>query len=252
MKKGIRAERQKLMDLNHILFILVMMFGVFVQALAGFGGTLLSMPLCIMLVGLPLSKPVLTIVAWITGMSSLVTQYKYIIWRELAKMVGVMLLGVLGGLWATGRIRLDFLLIIYAVIVIAIGVRKLFFPQKKEVSVPVRNAALAVAGIMQGLFVSGGSFLAVYAVAQIKEKREFRATVNAVWGILNLVMIITYITGGLMTREVLTMSGIAIIPTVIAIWLGNLLSKHIRQSTFLKIIYIVLIVSGIVLLISNL
>ena len=49
-----------------------------------------------------------------------------------------------------------------------------------------------------------------------------------------------------------TMSGIAIIPTIVAIWLGNLLSKHIKQSTFLKIIYIVLIVSGIVLLISNL
>lgn len=238
--------------LNEVLFILVLMFGVFVQALAGFGGTLLSMPLGIMLMGMSLTKPVMTIVAWLTGVVVLVTDYKYINWRELLKMTVVMLVGVFGSMWLTGRIQLNFLLIVYAIVVAGVGFKKLFFPSNKQPSKFIQGGALAIAGLMQGLFVSGGSFLAVYAVAQLKEKREFRATVNAVWGIINITMIASYFMSGAMTKEVLTMSAIAIVPTLVAIWLGGVLTKYVKQRTFLKVIYLILIVSGIVLLITNL
>ena len=238
--------------LNEVLFILVLMFGVFVQALAGFGGTLLSMPLGIMLMGMSMTKPVMTIVAWLTGVVVLLTDYKYINWRELLKMTVVMLVGVFGSMWLTGKIQLNFLLIIYAIVVAGVGFKKLFFPSNKQPSKIIQGGALAIAGLMQGLFVSGGSFLAVYAVAQLKEKREFRATVNAVWGIINITMIVSYFMSGAMTKEVLTMSAIAIIPALVAIWLGGVLTKYVKQQTFLKVIYLILIVSGIVLLITNL
>lgn len=238
--------------MTEVLFFLVIMFGVFVQSLAGFGGTLIAMPLGIVLMGLGVTKPVMTFVAWLTGAVVLVTDYKYINWRELAKMTGVMLVGVLGGLWITGKLQINFLLIIYAVVVVAIGAKKLFLPSKRKPAKAVQNTALAIAGIMQGLFVSGGSFLAVYAVEQLPEKREFRATVNAVWGILNSIMLVTYWTGGSLNREVLTMGAISIVPTLAAIWLGGALTKRVRQQTFLKLIYVILIASGAVLLISNL
>lgn len=234
-----------------VLFLLILMFGVFVQSLAGFGGTLLSMPLGIMLMGIGLSKPVMTIVAWITGVVVLITEYKYINKKELLKMVAVMLVGVLGGIWVSGKVQLNFLLLIYAVVVAGVGFKKLFFPQKRKPSVAVQNTALALAGVMQGLFVSGGSFLGIYAVERLPEKREMRATVNAIWSIINSIMIFTYFLNGTMTKDVLTMSGIAIVPTLIAIWLGGALTKKIKQTTFLKMIYIILIVSGIVLFITN-
>lgn len=238
--------------LTYVLFILVLMFGVFVQALAGFGGTLISMPLGIMLMGMALTKPVMTIVAWITGVVVIFAEYRHINWRELLKMVAVMLVGVLGGIWLTGKLQLQFLLIIYGVVVAAIGVKKFFFPGKGQPPKAVQNLALAIAGIMQGLFVSGGSFLAVYAVERLPEKREFRGTVNAVWAMLNTVMIGAYFLDGVMTKEALTMSGIAIVPTLVAIWLGGVLTKRVKQQTFLKIVYVILMVSGAVLLITNL
>lgn len=238
--------------MNGVLFMLVVMFGVFVQAVVGFGGTMLAMPLAIMLVGLDLSKPVMTIVAWITGVVVLVTEYKHINWRELFKMTAVMLIGVVGGVLVTGKVKLNFLLILYAIVIILVGAKKLFFPSKKEPSKAVQNISLAIAGVMQGLFVSGGSFLAVYSVATIKEKREFRATVNAVWALLNIIMVITMGVGGSITKEVLLWSAIAVVPTLVAIWLGGMLTKKVKQQTFLKVIYVILIVSGTVLLITNL
>ena len=64
-------------------------------------------------------------------------------------------------------------------------------------------------------------------------------------------MLITFWTGGGLTPEVLKVGALAIVPTAAAIWLGGLLTRRVKQATFLKIIYIVLIVSGIVLFITN-
>lgn len=238
--------------MTEFLFVLVVMFGVFVQSLVGFGGTLLSMPLGIMLLGLNTTKPIITFGGWITGVIVLIAEYKHINWKEFAKMTGVMLLGVLGGIWATGKVQLNFLLIIYGLIVAGIGAKKLFLPSVREASPTIQNICLAIAGLMQGFFVSGGSFLVVYAVARIKEKQEFRATVNAVWAFLNIIMVATFALNGSLTREVMTMGAICIVPILVAIWLGGLLTKKVNQATFLKAIYIVLIVSGLVLLVTNL
>ena len=235
-----------------VLFFLVILFGVFVQSLVGFGGTLITMPLGIIWMGAGITKPVMTFVAWITGAAVLVTDYRFINWKELGKMIAVMLPCVLAGLWVMGRVQMSFLLIIYGAVIIAVGVKKLFFPAKRTPSKAAQNTALGLAGIMQGLFVSGGSFLAVYAVERLPEKREFRATVNAVWAVLNIVMITTYFAGGKVDRQMLIMGAIAIVPTIAGIWLGGVLAKRVRQQTFLKMIYVILIASGAVLLMTNL
>ena len=234
-----------------VLFYLVILFGVFLQASVGFG-TVVTMPLGILLMGLGVTKPVVSFIALLTGLTVLITEYKYINWRELAKMAGVMLVGVLAAQWIAGRMKMNFLLIIYGAVVIGIGVKKLFWPATKPASKAVQNLALAVAGIMQGLFVSGGSFLAVYAVERIPEKQELRATNNALWAILNTVMLTLNFAGGQVDKKLLTMGAIAIIPMFLGTWLGGVFAHRIKQQTFLKIVYVILIAYGVVLLISNL
>ena len=167
-------------------------------------------------------------------------------------MAGVMLVGVLVAQWIAGKVKMSFLLVLYGAVVIGIGVKKLFFPAKQQTSKAIQNMALAIAGLMQGLFVSGGSFLAVYAVERMPDKRELRATNNALWVVLNLVMLITYFAGGQMDKQVLTMSAIAIVPMILGVWLGGLFADRLKQQTFLKLVYVVLIASGLVLLVSNL
>ncbi len=233
------------------LFFLVILFGVFLQASVGFG-TVVTMPLGILLMGLDVTKPVVNFVALLTGCVVLVTEYRYIQWRELLKMAAVMLVGILAAQWIAGRVQMNFLLILYGAVVVGIGVKKLFFPAKKPASRLVQDGALAIAGIMQGLFVSGGSFLAVYAVDRLPDKRAFRATTNALWAILNTVMLAIYFIGGQANKRTLIMGAIAIVPMILGTWLGGIFAKRVKQETFLKMVYIILIASGVVLLISNL
>ena len=233
-----------------VLFFLSILLGVFLQSSVGFG-TVVTMPLCILLMGIGVTKPVVTFIALLTGLLVLIREYRHINWRELLKMAGVMLIGVLAAQWVAGRVEMNYLLVLYGAVVIGIGVKKLFWPATKPASKAVQNLALAIAGIMQGLFVSGGSFLAVYAVERMPEKQELRATNNALWSILNAVMLTLYFAGGNADKKVLLMGAIAIIPMVLGVWLGGVFASRIKQQTFLKLVYIILIASGIVLLISN-
>ena len=65
-------------------------------------------------------------------------------------------------------------------------------------------------------------------------------------------MITTYGFTGALTVPVLKTAAIAVVPTLLAIWLGWKLAKKVNQETFLKIIYVILIASGAVLLWTNL
>lgn len=237
--------------MTEVLFFLVILFGVFLQSSVGFG-TVVTMPLGILLMGMGVTKPVVTFIALLTGLSVLIREHRHINWRELVKMSGVMLVGVLAAQWVAGRVKMNYLLVLYGAVVVGIGVKKLFWPVAKPASKAVQNLALAIAGIMQGLFVSGGSFLAVYAVDRMPEKQELRATNNALWAILNTVMLTLYLTGGQVDRKVLVMGAIAVIPMILGVWLGGVFTSRIKQQTFLKLVYVILIASGIVLLISNL
>ena len=202
--------------------------------------------------GTAVSVTLILVTALLTGIGVLLKEYTHINWREFAKMAGVMLVGVLVAQWIAGKVKMSFLLVLYGAVVIGIGVKKLFFPAKQQTSKAIQNMALAIAGIMQGLFVSGGSFLAVYAVDRMPEKQELRATNNALWAILNTVMLTLYLTGGQVDRKVLIMGAIAVIPMVLGVWLGGVFASRIKQQTFLKLVYVILIASGVVLLVSNL
>ena len=235
-----------------VLFLLILFAAFAVQSLTGFGGPPIAMPLGIAVVGVATAKPVITLGAWLAGLIVAVKNYKDIDWRELAKMSGVMLVFMIAGLWLFKNVQMSYLQVIYGVIVMAIGLKKLFFPSDKAMPKWLAAAAVCAAGIMQGLFVSGGSFLVVYAVSAIPEKQKFRATLSAVWTILNLLLLGSYVLDGSFTPPVLALSAWSLIPMGAAVAVGSLLANRLNQKTFLKAAYILLVISGAVLLITNL
>ena len=124
----------------------------------------------------------------------------------------------------------------------------------KKKGFPLRTAGMLcvilAAGVIHGMFVSGGALLVVYASSVIKDKNQFRATVAPVWVILNLFLMISDESHGYMTPDVLALTGLGMIPLFLAIYIGNKIQKKINQAVFLKITYILLVVSGISVLVS--
>jgi len=109
--------------------------------------------------------------------------------------------------------------------------------------------ALLGAGVVHGLFSSGGPLAIIYTTAAIKEKNQFRATLCLLWTTLNIVLIATYLIDGSITAEI-GKTILWLLPFMLAgIVLGEVVAKRVNDRIFTILVYICLLLTGIFMLI---
>lgn len=231
--------------MKEFVFLIVLFFANVIQAITGFAGTVLAMPPSIFLLGMNDAKVVLNIMALISGFLIAVSGFKKIQWKELLKMIVFMLAGMAGGVAICTFVESNSLLLrIYGIIIVLIALKNIFI--KKELDLPkwALIIVLLLAGIVHGMFVSGGALLVIYAVQVIKDKEEFRATVAPVWVVLNSILMVTQITQGQFNSGNIRLIIVSIIPLLAATWLGTKIARKVSQKMFLYITYVLLLISG--------
>lgn len=234
--------------MRNIMFLIVLFAANVIQAITGFAGTLLAMPPAMMLIGVHQAKVILNIMAFLSCFILAVKSYKNIQWKILLNIIVYMAAGMLAGIWLFEHLSLDLLLPVYGVMILLIALKKMFIKKEIEMTGWMLNGILLAAGVIHGMFVSGGALLVVYAAAVLKDKENFRATVAAVWVVLNTGLMISDILNGYMTSSVVKMTEISILPLALAIYIGNKIHEKIDQEVFMKITYILLLASGISIL----
>lgn len=227
-----------------ILFVIVLSLANIIQGITGFAGAPIAMPPCIALVGISDAKSAITFVFWVTSLVVTAKNLKNIDYKNLGIILGFMIFGVVGGMWMFSNLPLNILMLAYGIVIILIGVKKLLFPSKKKLPKTMGYAALLIAGLMQGMFTSGGPFLALYSADAIKDKKVFRPTVTTVWTVLNTYMVISMYRDGMYTKTSWILVAASIVPVFFAIWFGKILNKKMKQETFLKLVFGLLILSG--------
>ena len=230
--------------MKSILFVIILTLANIIQGITGFAGAPIAMPPCIALVGASDAKAAITFIFWITSVIVTLKNLKDIDYKQLGIILGFMSVGVVAGMWMFSHMSLPILMLIYGIVVMAIGIKKLISPNTKNLPAPFRYGALLISGLMQGLFTSGGPFLAIYSTTAIKDKKVFRPTVTTVWSVLNTYMVISMYKQDMYTPSSLKLIAFSIIPVLVAIYLGKRLNAKMKQQTFLKLVYGLLILSG--------
>lgn len=223
-------------------------FAYLINGITGFAGNIFAMPVGMVTIGHETSITVLNCTGFLASVMIAVTSFKHIVWREVVKMSGIMIVFMCVGAWINTIAPLDFLQKIYGIAILVIAIRGLFF-NKENKMLPEWMLILivAIAGIIQGMFVSGGSFLAIYALQKLKTKEEFRATTTAVWTILNSTYGLFGVIRGDLSGDGWLILLVCIPLLVLVTWLGGLIQKRISQEQFIKASYVLLIVVGLVL-----
>ena len=230
--------------MRELLFVLIQVVANIIQAITGFAGGPIAIPPSMALVGVGNAKAAITMLLWFVTMIVTIQNLKYIHLKQLGIMLAFMIAGMIPGVWLFDRLPTKALMIIYGVIVVLIGLDKLFRTNSQELKKPWNYVALLFAGVMQGMFTSGGPFLALYATTAMKDKKEFRATVSSIWAVLNIYLMFNMFRSGMYTGYVLKLTGFSMIPVFAAIWIGNRINHRIDQKTFLKLVYVLLMISG--------
>lgn len=234
--------------MKDLAFVFVLFVSNIIQAITGFAGTLLAMPVSMMLIGVHEAKVILNIMAFLSCIALAVKNRKYIQWKILGKIIAYMSVGMVIGICLFDLVSLNFLLPVYGVFILLISVKKLFCPGEENLSKKMLDGSLLAAGIIHGMFVSGGALLIVYASAVLKDKNSFRATVSSVWVVLNAFLMVSDFLHGYITLDVMKLTIDSIVPLFLAVCVGNWIQKKINQQGFLKLTYGLLFLSGISIL----
>ncbi|WP_449316770.1 sulfite exporter TauE/SafE family protein [Rubneribacter sp.] len=233
------------------LFLAAFFFAYTVQAITGFAGNIFAMPVGTTLLGLAPTVAILNAMGFFACGLLAALNWRDIQWRELGKIVGTMMVFMVVGIWLDTLMPLHVLLKVYGAVIIAIGLKNLLVRQQKFLPEWALWAVLALAGLIQGMFVSGGALLVIYAVQKLRDRQQFRITLSATWGVLNLIYALIAVRQGHFTGDVLQMVAMCVPLAVVATFLGNKLQKRISQEKFLRLTYVLLLCIGTVLLVTS-
>ena len=241
---------------QEILFFVVVFVTNVIQCITGFAGTVLAMPFSVLLIGYDAARPILNVLGLAASVYVAAACFRQIDKKELAKMTGVMLVGMAAGLmlkrFFTGNPSLLYKTLGIIVIIFAVMNAVKFYARKddKTPPVPVSAALLVTSGVVHGLFVCGGPLLVTYASGRLRDKDTFRGTLSAVWIILNGILLTTDIASGAFTPSTIRLSLLSAAVLAAALVIGNIISKKLSRKVFLQITYVLMAISGISLLIK--
>ncbi|MBQ9305712.1 sulfite exporter TauE/SafE family protein [Butyrivibrio sp.] len=237
--------------MNEFLFYLVILLSNIIQGITGFAGTILAMPASLRLVGMRTAVPVLNLLGLLSGIYVFIGNREYINKKVLKKVVLVMGVTVIAGLFIKklllSNTRLLYWILGFIVVTIALsGLVKIFRKAPEEsLSEPVLNLLLLAAGVVHGMYVCGGPLLIAYMTKKIPEKSSFRATISTTWIFLNGIIFLSHIYSGSFTPDVVRSSFISVPFLLGGMFAGSVLYKKMSQSFFVKLTYVLLLISGI-------
>jgi len=240
------------MDIELLLFALIVLVAHTAETVAGFGSTILAVTLGALLYPIDSLIPVLVPVNLLLSFYIVIRYHKFALKDVLVKRILPFVgLGLPFGFAIFYMGTSDLLKIIFGVFVVIISCWELYLAliKKQEDALPLSFAKSAIVlflgGLVHGIYASGGPMVVYYSSRTIKDKSAFRSTLNMLWLSINLLLLGAYIVTDKLTEQSLTTSGLMVFPLVIGILIGEWLHHRIEQKTFRIMVLMLLLVSGV-------
>jgi uncharacterized membrane protein YfcA len=182
---------------------------------------------------------------------------QHIAWRFLlTRVLPIMPVGLGAGIWLSlsGTVGGDLLKLGFGVMVVLLAsleLAKQILPQRSPMpmSGPAHILTVAGAGVIHGIYATGGPLL-VYAVGRSElAKSGFRSTLASVWLTLNTPLTITFRISGRLDATA-GRRFVTLIPVlVLAVMLGEWGHRRIRERPFRIFVFSLLLLAGSMILV---
>ena len=238
------------------VFALVVIGSYAVQTAIGFGSVLISVTFGAQLIGLQEVIHLVVPISFLQTGYIVIRHRDGIDWGLLSKrVIPWMALGMACAFLLLTRVGGPWLGLAFGWMVLALSARDLHRLRAASVIVhepisgPASVAALFGAGVVHGIYASGGPLL-VYAVGREGlSKHVFRSTLSMVWIILNLILVARFVLAGDYDRAVM-LDVLLLVPTVpIGILVGEWIHHRVDEKRFRIAVLILLMAAAISLIV---
>jgi len=230
----------------------------FIEALAGFGSTVLTVAFGAQLVPLEVLLP--SVVPVNLGLSAyMVARHfrhvdRHLLLREVLPLMG---LGFPLGFFAFAELIGDrdaTLKAALGALIVALAGTELLRSRRPPTPLPrgLAPLLLGLAGVIHGAYGSGGPLLVYVLARRGAEKAVFRATLSAVWLVLGVALFGGYLAEGLITAETLGTSALLVPSLLLGLVLGERAHARVDAASFRLLTLVLLLAGGALLLARNL
>lgn len=240
------------------LLAAVVLLAFVVEAAAGFGGTVVTVSLA------SHAMPVADILARFIPVNIALSLYVVVrhrarvsvalLGRRILPFMGV---GLLAGVAVARAASPEWLKVVFGAFVSALSLLELVALARgsraaRALPRPVAALALVGAGVLHGLFACGGP-LAVWVVGRdVEDKGVFRATLSALWLVLNLVLVTGFALDHRLSAVTLRDSALLFPPLFAGIAIGERVHARLSPSRFRVAVFSLLLVASVALVARSL
>jgi uncharacterized membrane protein YfcA len=234
------------------LAVVIIFISFVINAFAGFGGGIVAVPFLALLFPLRTLSPLINLLGFTSNLFLIKTFYKTIHYSLLIPLVIGNLVGSIIGIHYLLNVQNSILLKILGVVILASSV--IFYLIDKRFTLKpnlfVGLIAGCLSGLLSSLFSVGGPPIILYLTSIIKDKTQLRTTSLAFFFINGIMQVILIFTNKLATKEVLTLFLIFLPILIFANWIGHRIHHKTSEELFRKLVFAILLFSGIILLIK--
>jgi len=234
------------MTIAQYFAIACIVFGAsLIQALFGFGFGLISVPLMIFFVDLP------TAVVTATAVSTVSCAAQWIESRAVKarvmslRLVLSALLGMPLGLWLLNIVAARPMKAALGVVVLFGVVLSIKGFDLRRLPVFFDYSMGVLAGILSTSTSTNGPPLVFLLHSRHYSPQDFRAVLNRVFTILNLLTLVTFAVAGKLDQQAMLLAGLAIPVMGVGVWLGTRLRSRINPEHFRSLVIGLLFMTGV-------
>lgn len=232
-------------DAIFVMAVVIVLLAAAVSGLAGFGFSIVSVPLLLMLYDpstvLALNKFLTLGTTWII----LVGATQHISWRMLRRIVPFSLMGLFGGVWALTMLDADAIRLIAGVTVFGFALLLLsgvvrHFPERPWMA-PITGLCSGVLSTSTGM--SGPPLVLFFTVIGVSVE-VFRATSVTYFLMLDMVGLPTLISQGIISRNDVVLALWLAPAGLVGRWAGSWLVPYVTPVSFRRLVLAMLLVTG--------
>lgn len=229
-----------------------------VEAAAGFGSMVIALTLGALVLPvdalLGVLVPVnLVLSAWLTLRGRAHVDVRFLLRRVLPAMA----VGLAVGTGLTRVVDASVAKPVFAVFVLGVATLELVRAargkagEEQPLPAPVRVGGLVGAGVVHGVFATGGPLVVLVSSRELADKHAFRATLSALWLVMNALVMPRLVQDGAVTATSLTTSALLLFPLGLGTLVGEWVHRVLDERRFKLAVAVLLLLAGAVLLVGS-
>lgn len=234
------------MTLLILLVVVALFLSAVIRQISGFGFALLSMPLISFIAGIRVATPLVAMTGATVGLVMITSCWQQADRKALLRLLVAGLIGVPLGILVLSHLPDEWMKRGLGALLLIYCLYSLVMPALPLVQDgPITWFVGLLSGLLTGAFNTGGPPVVIYGTLRRWSPEEFRSTLQLYFLVISLFAMIGHAVAGLWTMKILWLYLASLPALLLGLYLGDKVNLMIPKQQFNRIIYTLLLVTGL-------